>query len=198
MEIAGFNEGRPEALNSAMRPGRGRNGSEAVLLAPTPERGLVDAEDGRGLLERSGPRQDFADVGLFDPLEAHGVPDPDLRLRTGQVGREALETQAVGLAQYGGAFDGVAQLADVPRPRIGAQRPEGLVRETQERAMVVAGMKDQEPVCQGRDVFRSLSEGRDLDRDDVKAIKEILPKTAFLDGVFESRIRGGDQPHIGL
>ena len=60
-----------------------RGALHAVLFPATPERRLVDAQYPGRLLQRSGRRQNAADVLLLDLLEAYQVSAGGSRLRAG-------------------------------------------------------------------------------------------------------------------
>ena len=108
-----------------LRNGRDRKPwpSEAVLLAAPPERGLVDAEHGGGLLEGFHFRQDAANVEFLDLVEADGIADAiaaiaaeaaRLEARSGHeiaADRAALAAAVAGLRAPGGPIPLPAGLA---------------------------------------------------------------------------------------
>src|SRR5205807_6738635 len=56
-----------------------------------------------------------------------------------------------------------------------------------------------EEVCdEGRDVLAPLAERRQVDRDDVQPVKEILAERSVGDGLRDVTVRRGDQPNIDL
>ena len=56
----------------------------------------------------------------------------------------------------------------------------------------------QEELGQLRDVFGALAQRRQLDRDDVDSIEEVLAEPPFLDRLLEVDVGRGDQPELRL
>ena len=57
---------------------------------------------------------------------------------------------------------------------------------------------DQQRVAQVGQVFPALSQGRDIDHNNVKPVEQILAEPAGLDLVLEVAVRGGDDPDVDL
>lgn len=53
-------------------------------------------------------------------------------------------------------------------------------------------------IGEDRNLFLAFSEGRNVYRDHIDAIEEVLPETILRYGFFEIAIRGKDQPDINL
>ena len=75
------------------------------------------------------------------------------------VSGRTLDPDALGAGEDGGPLDDVAQFADIARPGIGGQRPDGLVRESGKGPVVVPAVEDQEPFRERLDVVGSFAEG---------------------------------------
>src|SRR5437762_222353 len=144
--------------------------------------------------------------------------DPDRLLRLGIAGdrhRERLNVQQGGLQDRGrqvlggeegslseddGALDRVAELTDVPRPRIVEQDLLGLRRERDHVTRVLrAELLDERP-GQRQDVFGALAERWKRDRKDVEAVEEVFTELPRGQGVGGRTVRGGNDPagHVEL
>src|SRR5439155_13831458 len=75
--------------------------------------------------------------------------------------------------EYQEPFDGIGQLADVPRPRVPLKDPHRLRRQrlVAQPSTLVQG---QEVLRQTRDVLRPLAQRRQGDAEDVEAVQEVL------------------------
>ena len=51
---------------------------------------------------------------------------------------------------------------------------------------------------QGRDIFGTLTQGRDADRHDVQTVEQVLAEQALADQLTEVTVRGGDNADISL
>ena len=96
-------------------------------------------------------------------------------------------------------LDGVAQLADVARPRVARERALGRGREADGSVRPTARAKNARKRCASGMMSsrRSRSVGtRHLD--DVEAEEEVLAEAAGLHVVFEVAVRRRDDAHVGL
>src|SRR5207244_3682301 len=100
--VAGCKMGGGVALQGAR--------SHPILLSPSPERRLVDAQDLRRLLERGGVGEDAPDVLLLDRGDGDWIAE--IELHPPVVGwRSPLDQQELGadlgtLGEHGGALEG--------------------------------------------------------------------------------------------
>src|SRR5262249_50108223 len=92
-----------------------------------------------------------------------------------------------------GPLDEVCELSHVPRPRVAAERLEGLTVYHLDLAVHRTGEALQEATYQGRDVLGSLAQRRDEDGEDVQAMVEVVAETPRLDHPGEVAVRRGDQ-----
>src|SRR5687767_12193300 len=121
-------------------------------------------------------------------------------LRLPRVGRTVQHWQIRGAnrspgGQQHGALDDVAQLANVPRPRVRLERGERVVGQSRGRRSAV-GLK--EVLRQQRDVDRTLAQWRQRDADRVDAIVEIAAEGAVLHLRLKILIRRRDDAEVRL
>src|SRR5207247_2503486 len=124
-----------------------------------------------------------------DVLDVSGTP---------KVGRQPWRIEPVTAAEHEGPLYDVLQLADVARPAVGLEDRERLRRHA---AYGPAELRRQAPdeVChEERDVLPPLAERREMDRDHVQAIEEVLSEHPVSDGLRDLAVRRGDQPHVDL
>ena len=77
------------------------------------------------------------------------------------------------------ALDDIAELADVPGPFVGLQRDHRIGRDLGRGHTAIGGVMRDEMRDQRRDILTPFGEWRDLNRDDVESVIEILAETAF-------------------
>src|SRR2546425_3308658 len=158
----------------------------AVLLELVAELPETDAEQlGGAGLDSTGTRQGHLKVAVLDLVEhcleidaVRGDLHGDLLevARLMEVGGKRLGFEDVSAAQDQRPLDHVLELSDVARPtvvledreRVGAHSLHGF-------AELRRDLSDE--LCrQERDVVRSLPKGRQVDKDDVQPIEEVLAK----------------------
>ena len=99
----------------------------------------------------------------------------------------------------GNVLDYVLELAYVPAPGVGAQRPQrciGQAREGRALAAMADPIGGKEVVREQRDVLRPLPQRGHVDRYHPQAIIQIFPHVARLDRRFGVDVGGGDEPHV--
>src|SRR5439155_4824654 len=96
------------------------------------------------------------------------------------------------------ALDEVRELPHVPRPRIPAERLEGLAGDHLDVPIHRAGETLHEETDQRGDVVGSLAQRRDLDREDVQAVVEVVAEALLLDQPGQVAVRRGDQADVDL
>ena len=99
-------------------------------------------------------------------------------------------------AQHHGLFDCVLQLTDIALPIMRAQALQRFRGDLLDGNLFVAAalldkMQDQQP-----DVGAALAQRRDVSRNDVQPIVEILSKLAFLDHRGQIAVSGGDHAQV--
>ena len=102
------------------------------------------------------------------------------------------------VAQDHRPLDVVLQLADVARPVVLAQQPHRLGVDPADLAAVLLGVALQEELDQRRDVLAALAQGRQVDRDDVEPVVQVLAEPAGVDLVEQVAVGGGDDPGVDL
>src|SRR5260370_277702 len=95
-------------------------------------------------------------------------------------------------------LDQVLELADVPRPGVAAHRVQGLGRDHLDPPLHPPGEALNEMTHQRLDVLGSLPQRRDLDREDVQAVVEVVAEPLLLDHLDEVAVRRGDQADVDL
>src|SRR6056297_2400355 len=88
----------------------------------------------------------------------------------------------------------VAQLADVSGPRVRPQRAEHFRRES----LVTSTEIGHQARGDDLDVFESIAQRRQVDREHVEAVVEILAEVAVVDQPLEVLVRGRHDPHVDL
>ena len=94
------------------------------------------------------------------------------------------------------ALDHVLELADVARPRIVAERLEGVGLDALDQVAVGGGEARQEVLDQAGDVFLALAQRRHPEVDDVQAVVEVLAELALGDEVLQVAVGGGDDADV--
>src|SRR5207249_317608 len=93
-------------------------------------------------------------------------------------------------------LDQIFQLADVARPPVLLQdshRGIGHALNSLAEARVVA---PQEKIREQRNIFRPLTQRRQLDRDDVDSIEQVFAEPAVLDGLLQVDVGRGDETEL--
>ena len=113
-----------------------------------------------------------------------------------QIGAQVLGRQLLGAFEGDRSLDDVLKLPDIARIVIVEKDPKRLGRDSR-NALIQFGRKFLKKMHgQARNVFPSLSQGREFDLDDIKAIEEILPKPFLPDGFFEVLIGRRNDPDV--
>ncbi len=112
--------------------------------------------------------------------------------------RDQLDADARAGAQHHGALDDVLELADVARPVVFREQIERVRRELETALLVLVAVLFQEMVDQQRDVILAVAQRRQLNRDDVQAIEEILAEFPFLHHLPQVDVGRGDDAHVDL
>src|SRR5258706_12825739 len=96
-----------------------------------------------------------------------------------------------------GPLDGVFELADVAGPVVCGQGPKRLGVETDRAALFLLGGEFLDEMSrQDRDIFGTLAQRRDEDREDRQAEEEILAEGAGDDLGLQVFVAGGDQAEV--
>ena len=106
--------------------------------------------------------------------------------------------QHVAPGEQNRAFYDVFQFAHVTRPFHAAQRTQGFGGNAVDIAPHPAGNFEGEGFHQQRNIFRALAQRRQMDREDVQSIVEIVTKLAIGDHLFQIAVSGSDQANVGL
>ena len=102
------------------------------------------------------------------------------------------------LAERDRALDDVLELADVARPVIRHQPPQPLLRHRRRAASELGRQLLQEVLHEERDVVATFAQRRQLDRNHVQPVVEILAKRSFGHHLREIRVRRGDDADVDL
>src|SRR5262245_33360273 len=162
----------------------------------------VNAEDRRGLLFITlGAFERLFDDQFFYFLQSHVWRNVE-RIRHGVLGYVA-EGQVFGLyarafRQKHRALDGVLQFAHVARPAVRKHTLVGGLRKPLQRAVVLLLELLEEVVGEQLQVFGSLAQRRDVDRDRRDPVEEVFAHHAFLDRFSRLAVGGADQAEIGF
>src|SRR6266403_691411 len=99
-------------------------------------------------------------------------------------------------ADYDRALNDVLQFANISRPRIGQKQVQSfLVYPTEVLSGLSCEMMD-EVLHQQRNVFSSFPQRRNLNGENVEAVKQIAAKCTRSDGSLQVAIGGSDDPHV--
>jgi hypothetical protein len=145
---------------------------------------------------------DDAAFDLFHDVEEAGV---GLLLEQGggvgvaaQLGREKVGGEGGAVGEDDAAFHGVFELADVAGPLVVHHEAEGFGGELGRGKAVFFGVELEVVGGEERDVFLAAAERWELEGDDVEAVEEVLAEAAFLDGLLEVDVGGGDDADVDL
>ena len=110
------------------------------------------------------------------------------RLRSGRrVGEQVLLLDAVPVAEHDRALDDVLELAHVARPAVLEQGRERVVREGLDRLAVLGRVPPQKEARERGHVAAAIAQRRQLDRDDIETIEEVLAEAPCLISAPRSR-----------
>ena len=112
--------------------------------------------------------------------------------------REVVDAEPVARGEDEGPVERRLQLADVAGPGVAGEEVEDLGVEPARVGAEVAGELDDEVLDEGREVLEAAAQRRELDRDDVEAVEEVLAELVPLDGVLEVEVGGRDDLRVGL
>src|SRR5947207_7983384 len=184
----------------------GRSGREFLELVA--ELAEAHAEElGRARLHPTRPRQREVDVALLDLVERRLEVEPALRnldrdvedvAGPPEVRRERVHVEHLAAPEDQRALDHVLELADVAGPPVALEDRErrgghGAHGLAELRRPVLDEVGDEQ-----RDVLAPLAQRRDVDRDDVEAVEEILSEDPVLHGLRDVAVRCRDQAHVHL
>ena len=94
-------------------------------------------------------------------------------------------------------LDDVFQLAHIARPVVIDQRAHRALGNLGDLLAELGADRLEEVIGQRRDVVLALAQRRDMDREDIDSVKEVVAETAVGDHALEVLIGRGDQPEIG-
>src|SRR5208282_5871092 len=100
--------------------------------------------------------------------------------------------------KHNGALDDVLELAHIARPIVVHQELHRGVRETSRRLVVFAAELVEKALDELRDIFLALAEGRQLQRNDVEAVIQVLAETAFANQLHQIFVGGGKNANVDL
>src|SRR5574342_967235 len=181
---------------SVARPGSGTADDAELLHAGLESRSLeaqdpggaaVPADPPPGLLERRD------DVLALDVLEA---PQRPPRAATGRRRQEVGKLEPALGGENHGPLDDVLQLAYVPGPAVGGQPVQDVRTQGAHGLPHLRRVEHGEMPGETRDILPPLSQGREIDREDVEAVVKVRAEAPLAHGPLESAIRGRDQPHV--
>src|SRR5256885_11649721 len=115
-----------------------------------------------------------------------------------KIGWQRLGFEDVPAAEDERPFDHVLELPDVARPTVVLENRERLRADALHRFAELRGDFSDEVRGQQRDILPPLPQGRQLNRNDVQSVEEILSQDAVGDRPGDVPVRGGDQPYIDL
>src|SRR3989442_4882538 len=199
-------------VSSRVAPGRGVSGPSSlalgallqrnsVALGQPIERAAMDAEKRSGdLLVPPRLPQHAANVAPHHLLEAQGrargraLRFPGAR----ELWRQIARMNLVARGQGGGPFDGVLQLADVPRPFVRDEQGHRRGRDRTRRPVVCGDVRAQEVPGEDGDVLASLAERRQHDGDHAQPVEEIFSEPAGPRERREILVGRRDDPDVHL
>src|SRR5258708_25018005 len=95
-------------------------------------------------------------------------------------------------------FNYVAQLAHIAGPGIAHQHLDGVFRNLPRTPAVGGGKLLEKMTSQQRNIYFALGKRRDIKRNHVKAVKQVLAKVAFGYLFFQVFVGGGNHAHVHL
>src|SRR5580704_108749 len=117
-------------------------------------------------------------------------------VRRGDGGQRALDADHRTAREDAGAFDHIAELADVAGPGMRAEPPEAVGIDPGKLLAEFPLEMGDEMVGQPRDVLATLAERRDVNRQHVQSIEEIGAQATIRDVALEVAIRGRDEANV--
>jgi len=98
--------------------------------------------------------------------------------------------------QHEGVFDGVAQLADIPRPGIGQERFHGFRGEAQDFFSALGSVLVNKILNDQRNILETFGQGRTVQREDIDTEIKIFPEKALADHHIQIFIGSGNYADI--
>src|SRR4051794_7223535 len=175
-----------------------------VLFRLVVERLVRDTQDLGGLAAiavRHGERLfDNDALHLFHRLAErdHDAVARAALARAEELVGETLDRETAAAGHDERAIDHVAQLADVARPLVLLQRFDEVRFDRLHLLLFRLVQLLQEEVREERDVFETLAQRRDLDREDIQPVVEILAHLAVDDRLLRIAIRRGDDARFDV
>lgn len=109
---------------------------------------------------------------------------------------QAVEFEFRTVFENEGAFDFVGQFADIAGPAVVEEAAAAEIGDGTDRETLTATEVLEEVGGELEDFGTAVAEGRDLDAEQVEAMKEVFAESALSDGFPEVGIGGGDDPGI--
>src|SRR5262245_56246410 len=132
---------------------------------------------------------------LLQLIQRHRVADRDRHRLARRAPRKMLHTDTIALAENHRPLDRIPQLAHVPRPCAGAKSIGGFVGKADDPA--ISAERAEHSLCQRDDVLRSLAQRRNVDLNDLDAVKQILAKAAGFDRGLKIDVGRRDDAYVG-
>src|SRR6266852_861654 len=160
---------------------------------------------GGARLDPTGTRQGHLEVPVLDLIERcleidavrgdlHGNFLEGVRLL--KIGRQGVCLENVPAAEDECSLDHVLELPDIAGPAVVPENRERLRAHPLHGLAELGGDFPDEMRSQEGDVLAALSEGRQVDGNDVEPVEEVLSKDSVGDRLGDVAIRGGDQPYV--
>src|SRR5437016_2825891 len=134
------------------------------------------------------------DIGALDSparcADSRGFPAP------GEVVERHLERPAAGKDHR--PLDQIRELADVPGPSVPTECIQRLARDDLDPAVHGTRVPLDEIAHQGRNILGPLAERRDMDREHVEPVVEVVPEALLFHHPQEVAVRCGDEAHVDL
>ncbi len=111
---------------------------------------------------------------------------------------EQLFVKILVIAQDHCTLDGILQLADVAGPRITHQDVEHVPADAPQPALVLDVVLIEKKVDEPGNILAAIPQRREIDRNDVQAIKKIFPEISLRDLFLKIDVGGGDDADVNL
>ncbi len=98
--------------------------------------------------------------------------------------------------QSDGSLNRMFEFPNVARPPVSTQQFHGFGGDLLHRRNFYRPVQVEEPLRQGWNVLRALSQGRYVDRDDIHSIIEIFAECPCADERFEGQLGSRNNPHV--